>query len=92
MINEITEAILLARDDPAQLPRIASLAQSIAGLSNSDVDELLDRLLDFGDELRQARDSESDSESTVGIETENGRLHFDPAGPRDTRTSKLYTG
>ena len=73
MINEITEAILLARNDPAQLPRIASLAQSITGLSNDDVDELLDRLLDFGDELRQARDSAPDDAN----ETENGRLHFD---------------
>ena len=71
MINEITEAILLARDDPAQLPRIANLAQSIGGLSNDNVDELLDRLLDFGDELKQARDSQAPEEP------EYGRLHFD---------------
>lgn len=73
MINEITEAILLARNDPAQLPRIASLAQSIPGLSNDDVDELLDRLLDFGDELRQARDSAPADAN----EAESDRLHFD---------------
>lgn len=52
MINEITEAILLAQNDPAQLSRVASLAQSIPGLSNDSVDELLDRLLEFGDELQ----------------------------------------
>lgn len=52
MINEITEAILLAQTDPSQLSRIASLAQSIPGLSNDQVNELLDRLLDFGDELQ----------------------------------------
>ena len=72
MINEITEAILLARNDSAQLPRIASLAQSIVGLSNADVDELLDRLLDFGDELRQARDSQDDATGD-----ESDPLHFD---------------
>ena len=72
MINEITEAILLARDDPAQLPRIASLAQSIAALSNEDVDELLDRLLDFGDELRHARDT-----GPQDMTEAEGRLHFD---------------
>ena len=52
MINEITEAILLAQNDPAQLSRVAALAQSIPKLSNEDVDQLVDRLLAFEDELR----------------------------------------
>ena len=52
MINEITEAIFLAQNDPNQLTRVASMAQSIPALPNDQVDDLLDRLLDFGDELQ----------------------------------------
>lgn len=52
MINEITEAILLAQNDPAQLSRVAVLSQSIPALSNEEVDQLVDRLLGFEDELR----------------------------------------
>jgi hypothetical protein len=61
MINEITEAILLAKHDPSQLSRIATLAGSITALSNDQVDELLDRILDFGDELQMV---ESTAEAT----------------------------
>ncbi len=59
MINAITEAILLAQSDPGQLSRIASLSQSLPTLTNDQVNELLDRLLDFGDELQRATESES---------------------------------
>lgn len=52
MINEITGAILVAQDDPKLVSRIASLAQSIPELTNDQVAELLDRLLDFGEELQ----------------------------------------
>lgn len=61
MINEITEAILLAQNDSTQLSRIASLAQSIPGLPNDQVAELLDRLLDFGDELQLTEPTEEQS-------------------------------
>ncbi|MDG1873891.1 MAG: hypothetical protein P8J27_08265 [Mariniblastus sp.] len=74
MINEITEAILLAHNDPAQLSRIASLSQSIPKLSNDEVDELLDRLLDFGDELRTARDEPVTQNETHG---NADRVYFD---------------
>lgn len=57
MIDEISQAILLALNDAAQLPRVASLAQSIPDLSSEQVDELLDRLLDFGDELQSSEPS-----------------------------------
>ncbi|MFK7766889.1 MAG: hypothetical protein AB8B55_06675 [Mariniblastus sp.] len=59
MINEIAEAILMALNDPAQLPRIVALAQSIPTLSNDDVDELVDRLLGFEDELQAASPAEN---------------------------------
>ena len=52
MINEITESMHLALSDPSQLSRIASLSQGIPGLSSEDVDLLLERLLEFGDDLQ----------------------------------------
>lgn len=52
MINEITESMHLALADPSQLSRIASLSQGIPELSSEDVDLLLERLLDFSDELQ----------------------------------------
>lgn len=70
MINEIIESILLAQNDPAQLSRVASLAQSVVGLSNDQVDQLLDRLLDFGDELQtsgQQRDQFANEPSNEPI-------------------------
>ncbi|MGI9494968.1 MAG: hypothetical protein ACR2NK_02880 [Mariniblastus sp.] len=54
MINEITESMHLALSDPSQLSRIASLSQGIPGLSSEDVDLLLERLLEFGDDLQAA--------------------------------------
>ena len=67
MINEITEAILLAQTEPTQLSRIANLAQSVPTLNNEQVDELLERLLDFGDELQ-------------GIESAPAATNNPPAG------------
>lgn len=52
MINEIMEAVLLAQGDAGRLSGINSLAQAIPGLNDNDVDELLDRLLDFSDDLQ----------------------------------------
>ena len=52
MINEITESMHLALSDPSQLSRIASLSQGIPALSSEDVDLLLERLLEFGDDLQ----------------------------------------
>ena len=52
MINEIMEAVLLAQGDAGQLSAINSLAQAIPKLNDDDVDEILDRLLDFSDELQ----------------------------------------
>lgn len=60
MINEITESIHLALSDPSQLSRIASLSQGIPGLSSEDVDLLLERLLEFGDELQTSPQGHSD--------------------------------
>ena len=62
MINEISEAILMAQNNPGQLSRIASLAQSIPGFSDDQVDELLDRLLDFGEELQTTELTEDESD------------------------------
>lgn len=59
MINEITEAILLARNDSTQLTKIASLSHSLHKLGSHEVDDLLDRLLDFSEELRTSRESNS---------------------------------
>lgn len=52
MINEISEAILLAQNDPTQLSRLAAISQSIPELASDQVDELLDMLLGFGEELQ----------------------------------------
>ena len=51
MINKLTEAILLARQDRSQVARIVALAKSIPAMEEPEIDELIDRLLDFGDEL-----------------------------------------
>jgi hypothetical protein len=53
MLDQITEAILLAVADQSQVPRIVALAKSIPSMSSDEVDELLDRLLDFEEELNQ---------------------------------------
>ena len=68
MINEITEAILLAQGDPAQLSRIASLAHNITTLNSADVDELLDRLLDFSDDLEAVEQSRAFSDGSLPID------------------------
>ncbi len=62
MIDAITEAILLAQNDPGQLSRIAPLSQTIPSLTNEQVNELLDRLLDFGDELQASTPASSDQD------------------------------
>ncbi|MEL7497222.1 MAG: HEAT repeat domain-containing protein [Planctomycetota bacterium] len=67
MINELTEAILLAQQDRSQVAKIATLAKSISAIEDSEVDELLDRLLDFADELEEV-------ESTNGP---SGRIPMD---------------
>ncbi len=59
MINEITEAILLAQNDPTQLSRVALLAQQISSLSNDEVAELVDRILDFSDELQSTEETQA---------------------------------
>ena len=66
MINEITESMHLALSDPSQLSRIASLSQGIPELSSEDVDLLLERLLEFGDELQASL--EEPSEGSVKID------------------------
>ena len=76
MINELTEAILLARQDPGQLSRIASLSQSIPDMPNEEIDELLDRLLDFGDELRTARSDEHNATGSPASKS-NPTIYFD---------------
>ena len=66
MINEITESMHLALADPSQLSRIASLSQGIPELSSDDVDLLLERLLDFSDELQTS--TEGLAEGAVKID------------------------
>ena len=61
MINEITESMHLALSDPSQLSRIASLSQGIPALSSEDVDLLLERLLEFGDDLQASPADTSDN-------------------------------
>lgn len=68
MINEITEAILLAQQDPSQVARIATLAKSIPAMDDAEVDELLDRLLDFADELQHSADVDSAREGSFPLD------------------------
>ncbi|MFT5301983.1 MAG: hypothetical protein ACI87E_002836 [Mariniblastus sp.] len=72
MIDKITEAILLAQSDPAQLSQIASLSQSLTAISHDEVNELLDRLLDFGEELQA-----SSVLATEDGATENDKVPID---------------
>lgn len=62
MINEITEAILMAQSDPTQMSRVAAVAQNVSTLSDVDVDLLLDRLLDFSDEIQAAAQTAPESQ------------------------------
>ena len=54
MIDQIEEALTLAQQDRSQVMRIATLAKSIPAFDDQEVDQLLDRLLDFSDELRSS--------------------------------------
>ncbi|MEM7784920.1 MAG: HEAT repeat domain-containing protein [Planctomycetota bacterium] len=61
MIDQLTEAILLAMNDRGQLARVAALSKSIQAMSDSETDDLLDRILDFGDELQRLGHLDPDS-------------------------------
>lgn len=54
MIEEIYDAISMAQHDRRRLNQVMSLAKSIGGMDDSTVDQLLDRLSDFHDELQRS--------------------------------------
>ncbi len=72
MIKRLIDAILVARDDATQIPAVAVAAQQVAKMTESDVDELVQRLSDFGDDLHESANPDSSpfsdgSTSTAGL-------------------------
>jgi hypothetical protein len=67
MIESLIDALVLTREDAAQIPIVSKLASGIADLDDETVDELVSRLSDFGNELQ---DMDADSDQRI----ENHRL------------------
>lgn len=54
MIAQLIDTILMAQRDSSQLPAVANLAAQVTTLDEAQIDELIQRLSDFGDELRES--------------------------------------
>ena len=54
MIQPILDAILLAQSDPSQIPAMSQVAVTVEQLDDSQVDQLIEQLSDFADELHDA--------------------------------------
>ena len=54
MFTELISAILAAQQDPSQIPVVANLARSVTDWDDARVDELIEQLADFGDELQES--------------------------------------
>ena len=68
MIKRLLDAILVAREEAAEIPVVANLAQSVTELGDSEVDELVRCLSDFGDELNSAGSSAAADDSSVRMD------------------------
>lgn len=54
MFQELFQALILAQRDPAQIPLVARLAEQLLPQPDQAIDEFLQRLTDFGDDLRES--------------------------------------
>jgi hypothetical protein len=68
MINRLIDAILVARDEPSEIPVVANLAQSVTDLGDSEIDDLIRCLSDFGDDLQDSDETSATAESTVRMD------------------------
>lgn len=99
MINQVIDAILLSLTERSEVSRVSSLAKSIPTWSDEEVDELLDRLLDFTPDLEE---SDEGHEATridqliqpIMDQLVQRELKLDPedgASWSDTRLARLET-
>lgn len=55
MIEEIYDAISMAQHDRRRLNQVVTLAKSVLKMEDADIDQLLDRLVDFHEELQRSQ-------------------------------------
>ena len=55
MIEEIYDAISMAQHDRQRLNQVVSLAKSVPKMEDADIDQLVDRLADFHEELQRSQ-------------------------------------
>ena len=68
MINRLIDAILVARDEPAEIAVVANLAQSVKDLGDSEIDDLIRCLSDFGDDLQESDAIAATAEPTIQMD------------------------
>jgi len=68
MFQDLFQSILFAQRDPSQIPVVAQLAQQLIEQTDETIDEFLQRLTDFGDDLRESGDQGLAESSTMAAE------------------------